>query len=257
MNRREFLKLTTLALASLKGKPTMLPNQNQRYGDMLQELLSPLNVDPSKLDNLQKSLNDLWDRESVYRLWLKRSDKRIDKSVLDLAIAPIYTHVLESNKSSLVIPISGDFKHLFIMGMGRNTSSPATAQALTVNFRFNEDSTSGNYYWATIFLTGTAPTGANAGTAASLPLGYFNSSNCPSDTSSGFFAIIPHYTSLFYKTGLSFLSGERTANAGSPPDAALVTGFWKGTAPIQSLTVFDGGGGDLAAGSAISVYGLF
>lgn len=52
----------------------MLPSQTVRYGDLLKEFHDGLkagNLSPARMDEIQRVFNELSDRETIYRSWIK------------------------------------------------------------------------------------------------------------------------------------------------------------------------------------------
>lgn len=226
-----------------------------RYGDLLRDLRNP-NLSRARLDEIVRIFNEFGDREEKYRSWTQPIDSGIDSAAIRFPFERIFFNELEYNTASLRIPIPPDYKHLLITGIGRTTATPATAQEQSLNFTFNDD-TNQNYQWSAASGGSYGASGQSNDLQSNLPFGMFNTDNCPANTASSFWCFIPHYNGPFWKMALAIVAGQRRA-ADAKPESALFTGFWKNTNPIFSMTAVPGGGlgGQLKAGSVVSVYGI-
>ena len=239
----------------------MLPNTN-RYGDLLREFYDGVksgNMDAGRLSEIQRTFNELSDREAVYKSWAQTGTQKINPAAMRLPVEQIYSVELTENTASLTIEIPPTYKHLLFTGIGRTTATPGTPQEQSLNFTFNDD-TATNYQWSAVaggstLFSASGASGATNDTQSNLPFGMYNTANTTSNSASSFFTWIPHYTGPFWKMALSIVAGQRRTDATA--ESAVFTGFWKSTSPISKVTVVPGGGlgGSLKSGSVLAIYG--
>lgn len=255
MNRRDFLKLAITALLAActpKGKLTMLPNQTNRYGDMLKDILSGVQgVDQNKVDSLQREMNELWQRENKYRSWLRLQDNKIDTKNLSLPFEPIYSIVLEDDKSDLSVPIPSQYKHLMAIGNGRVTGAGGNGYFFG---QFNDDASS-IYFTNALHQSGASVTGSST-TQTSLYIAEATSDSSPSGYGTSFVLYIPHYSSDFHKTVLSMSHIKYKSGGTDFAKSELWFSSWANTSPINKIT-FLPDANSLKNGSVFSVYGIF
>jgi hypothetical protein len=156
------------------------------------------------------------------------------------AYTPIATTTLASNTASYTFSsISSSYTDLVLIINGIITSSNATYR-----MQFNGD-TAGNYSWTSIGAV-------NGGT------GSYRASNT---------AFVPFFIinggTLLYGANVNINSYSNTsinktsivqATCGNG-EVSLVTGLWRSTAAINSITILTSGG-NLSAGTTLSLYGI-
>lgn len=260
MNRRDFLRLAglaTLGIISPKKAGSMLPNSTNRFGDMLKDVLSGVQgIDQIKVDKLQQEMNDLWMRETKYRSWLRLQDNKIDFKNLALPFEPIYSTVLEDDKSEFVVPIPSKYSHLMIMGQASLVGTGIAAQNIFA--QFNGDTGASNYSYQEILAANTTLLGQQDLTYDKISIGVVKADAGTAYYSGSFFSFIPHYRNTnYYKEvlrSIGYYSG-----AGAQVNNAVF--LWKSLDPINSIRFFPDTvtypSAKIEAGSLISVYGIF
>lgn len=256
MNRRDFLKLAFTALltaVSPKGRPIMLPNSTNRYGDMLKDILSGVQgVDQSKVDLLQREMNELWLHEIKYRSWLRLQDNKIDFKNLSLPFEPLYSNVLTSPISNIEVPILGSYNHLILTGNGRTDSGTGYAEGAMI--QFNGD-TGSNYMHTGEGRLNNVTSGYQNTSYTSAIIGNFTTANALTNSVGGFFAFIQNIGSGFWKS-FSTIYGLSNAGAGASLYTIVNFGVWKSTNKITSLNLVTETGSNIVPGSIISIYGI-
>lgn len=226
-----------------------------RYGDMLKEMRNP-NTTPARVEEISRIFNEFGAREDKYRSWTQFASSKINPAVLALPFERVYEREIDIDTASLTIPIPPDFVHLMLVGIGRTTATPGTPQEQSLNVTFNDD-TGTNYQWSYIGSRSGVVVLDDNNSQSNLALGLFNTDNTAANSASSFFCWFPHYNGTFWKMCLSILAGQKTTTAAGT-ESTLMTGFWKSTDPIRSMQIVPGGGlgGNLKAGSLITVYGM-
>lgn len=226
-----------------------------KFGDLLRDLKNP-NLSRQRLDEIVRIFNEFGDREEQYKSWLQLVGSRINSKAISFPFERLHENLLSADAASWRMPFAPGYTHLLITGIGRTTATPGTAQEQSLNFTFNDD-TGMNYQWSYIASRSGAAVADDQNSQSNLPFGMFNTDNCAAGSASSFFAFIPHYNGPFWKMCISMIAGQKTTTA-TGTETALMSGFWKNTAPITSITVVPGGGlgGNLKAGSLFTVYGM-
>lgn len=228
-----------------------------RYGDLLRDLRNP-NLSNQRVEDIVRQFNEFGDREERYKAWTQPIDGRIDSRAIKFPFDRIYFNELETNVSSLRIPLPPEFTHLLVTGIGRTTATPATSQGQSLNFTFNGD-TGANYQWSDVFGNNAGASGQSFNSQSNLPFGMFDTDNCPTDAASSFWTFISDYNRpSFWKMCLSLIAMQKTTASATDSESVLMTGFWKNKNAIQYMDVVPGGGlgGNLKAGSMIAVFGI-
>lgn len=232
----------------------MLPTPTNRYGDMLKDVLSGLQgVDQFKLDMLQREMNELWQRETKYKSWLRLQDNKIDFKNLDLPFEPIYSTVFEEDKSQLVIAIPQNYKHLMIMGQARLNGTGGQTAVYTYG-QFNGD-TANNYSLNILYQAGVTHNVTESLLTSGMVFSYLTADGADANYNGSTVCFIPHYTSNFYKTVLTFDGVARDAAT----SVALWQGVWKSTTPINSIRIYPDTtypSAKIVSGSLFSIYGI-
>lgn len=263
MKRRDFLKLSFTALLAAcapKGNLTMLPNQTNRYGDMLREFYEGIknnNLSEVRLNEIVRVFNELAVREEKYRSWLRLQDNKIGFNNLDLPFEPIYSTVLENDKSELVIPIPAKYKHLLVVGQV-SINGTGGASATTLHMQVNGDTGVSSYSYQELFAIGTSVNGGQDLTYDSMVLSVVKADGGSAAYSGTFFGYMPHYNNATYYKMLIRLSGYFS---GAGAQINSMGNVYLGTSPITSARIFPNvtayPNAKLEAGSLISVYGIF
>lgn len=248
MNRNQFLKLLGLLPLSLLTKGNEMPIQTNKYGDMLKEFYQGIKggtLPETRLNDITREFNELWDRENKYRAFLRVQDGRVNPNALELPVISVYSNVLSKDTQSIVIPVPVHYRNLILIVHGQ--VNDATLNSLHI--QFNGD-TGSNYEWQYIQADGTTVSAddSTAYAKVSIFLGQFGTS--AADARPGMIvANIPNYASSVWKKVLfsnNYFSENNT----------LLTfgGIWKSTSPIERLRVFNPNSAvDMVAGSLISL----
>lgn len=147
--------------------------------------------------------------------------------------------------------IPQEYKHLQIRCVAR------TDRAVVLDSYYvyaNSDSTSGgNYYAHGLYGTGASTAGAFTDAGNFMSIGVLAGTSVESNLyGSHIFDLLDYSNNNKYKTSRS-IGGVDNNGSGQ---ARLVSGLWKSTAPITSLTFTTNGGGSFIAGSKFSIYGV-
>jgi hypothetical protein len=166
------------------------------------------------------------------------------------AMIPIMTSTLGSAAASITFSdIPQAYEHLQIRGIGR-AANAVTDENLVI--QFNSD-TASNYSLHNIYGTGAA-----AGTNASVNFtaSYFARVSGASSTAGNFgiaVAEILDYTNTSkYKT-IRSISGHDQNGSGY---VTLMSGNWRSTAAITSITIKNDSSSNIASGSSFALYGI-
>ena len=133
------------------------------------------------------------------------------------------------------------------MGAGRNTG---TGGALNEVFlRFNNDAAA-NYTQQKTMVIDTTTYPASYASQTGCIVGITSNSDLAAQNASYFFTIVPHCHSKYTKNTIMFgMAGYANLR--------YVGSVWSGTDPVSTITLLDTDAGvSLAAGTAISVYGM-
>jgi len=145
------------------------------------------------------------------------------------------------------IPQSGYTDLKIVMSM-RNVTNTETTGAVY----FNSDTTNANYSARRLLGDGSAASSANT---ANPYFFYMDTTGETANTFSNCEMYIPNYTGSTQKS----VSVESvTENNATAALAVMVAGLWTGTAAINAIQIrpYSGGGGNFAANSTFSLYGL-
>jgi len=256
MNRKDFIKLASSMLlgAMLPKGLKKMPIQNYS-GDyfikMLNDLYQKTGQTPPAADmsTLQRLVDEERTRLDTYKTFLG-VDRKIPMAALDLPIVPLYSRVLEADAASIDVQVSGDFKHLLIIGSGRTTEA-----AYFSNMRATFSGDSGTNYRIQGLFGQNTSTRATQGTGhTSCVLGTFTGASAPAGQAGGFYRFILNLSSGFWKTSLGVFGASE---ADATPDVLVGAffGAWASTSPIQTVSIFPNSG-NILANSSVSVYGL-
>jgi hypothetical protein len=169
------------------------------------------------------------------------------------AMVLIHDEVLTVAKPSVDIPnIPATYRHLLLLVYGRGTLN-ATNTGLLV--RLNDDTTA-NYSRQVILAAGSATLMAEGMTGATaLEVGDIPAASAPAGSFGAVELKLLHYaTTAGHKPGLSHAFRRAGTTANDLP-LTLRGHIWLSTAAITRVTVSPGSG-DLAVGTAVSLYGL-
>jgi len=109
---------------------------------------------------------------------------------------------------------------------------------------------SSNFSYRFLLGTGNGGVASGAGTTVGL-IGFEPSNTSTADTFGNTVLYIPNYTG---STNKSYSADSVAENNATVTYAAITAGLWSSTAAITSLEFLTGSGGNLAAGSIISLY---
>jgi hypothetical protein len=124
--------------------------------------------------------------------------------------------------------------------------------SLVINIRFNVD-TGSNYSSRRLQGDGSAATSVSRTSETSLETLLSGFSSSTSNTFSNSSLYIPNYTG---STAKSVSVDAVTENNATFSQQIIQAGIWTGTAPITSMSFTRLAGGNLVAGSIISLYGI-
>lgn len=166
---------------------------------------------------------------------------------IPMAFEVIASLVFEQNVTDYTLEIPSKYKHLIIIGSGRNTAATTNSDYLLA--QYNADSAA-NYINQFFFAVHTSLTGTRDTAATEAVVGLLADGGRAADDASSFFTVIPH-------SGISTLNKSAFSMLTPPYGSFYATGAnWDGTDPIASIKFFSGGGDNIAAGTSLSVYGL-
>ncbi len=161
----------------------------------------------------------------------------------------IYTRVISSPISSITFNnIPQTNTDLMVYASVR---CDFAAVRLTGAIRFNNDT--GSIYSDTLFAGDGS--GASSG-RSQTNFSYLLEVTGTSATSNTFgtnHIYIPNYSTTAYK---QYISDNASEHNGTNNAMQLISGLYRGNAPITSLTLFPGGGANFVAGSTFTLYGI-
>ncbi len=163
------------------------------------------------------------------------------------AMQTIYSSVLNVNTASVVVPISGEYKHLLFMGSGRTNG--AGALFVYLFGRYNGDSGT-NYRQQKFLANFTTLTGEGNTSQTGALLGALTEGGSPALEGGSWITFIPHYKSSFYKVSLSLMWPGYNATV-----EYFVSSVWASTDPIRQITLLPVSD-SIAAGAVLSLYGI-
>jgi len=146
--------------------------------------------------------------------------------------------------------IPPNFNHLKIIGSG-SVSDAAVAE--TIAIRFNGD-TGANYYYQYAQGNGATLTGGSSN-ASYVSVGVWPGASAAAHAKGTFEVLVPDYsyTSSYYKS----YQAEGGFSASSGTFLLTSCGTWDNSAAINSVTLYDAGGGNLVAGTQLYLYGVY
>ena len=161
----------------------------------------------------------------------------------------IYSSVLELDIPSLEVEIPSAYKNLMVMGSGRTDDA---SNLTNMRCRFNDDS--GSVYDTTGHGVSNGSNGVFQDlTQTSVIVGIFPGALATAGMSGFLFGIFPNLYSGFWKGAVSLLGSYNTStNMSCYQDY----GVWENTDPVSKISIFSTLGGNIVAGTSISVYGL-
>ena len=156
------------------------------------------------------------------------------------AYTPITTTTLASAAASYTFSsISASYTDLVLVINGMTTSNNATFR-----MQFNGD-TAGNYSWTSIGATSGGAASYRAANSAYVPFFIMNGGTL-------LYGATVNINS-YSNTSINKTSIVR-ADAGNG-EASLVTGLWRSTSAINSITILTSAG-NLSSGTTLSLYGI-
>jgi hypothetical protein len=163
---------------------------------------------------------------------------------------PIATRLLTSDAASIEFTsISGSYTDLVILGLTRSTRT-AGVGALGIRFNSNSSSLYSSTRMYTITGSGTAGSDRNSGTY--LEAGQIASYNYGLSVFTTCKININNYSNTTtFKTVLC-----NTPNSQDSAGYQPMVGLWRSTSAITTITMYDAYGGDFAAGTRITIYGI-
>lgn len=165
---------------------------------------------------------------------------------------PLANLTLGSNQSTVTFSnISQNYRDLVLVITARTTLAANNESLIT---QINGDSTNANYTGVRMLGSGSAASSdATAGAGGGFDTGYMPAAS----STSGVFGQV-NLNFLDYSTNdkhKTILNRWNTAGSGTPYAAGTVV-RWASTAPITSLKLFGGSGGNLLAGSTFELFGV-
>lgn len=161
----------------------------------------------------------------------------------------ISTTILGSSAASVTFDVTGlgsTYKHLQVRAVTKNTTYSYADNML---MRFNGDSGS-NYSRHALQGNGSSVSSFANTSQTEIPIGSFESNVSDSKFAVNVIDILDPFSSSKNKTARN-LHGNSTQ-----PLIRLTSGAWFSTSAITSIYFFIGSGGNYAAGSRFSIYGV-
>jgi hypothetical protein len=166
----------------------------------------------------------------------------------------IQTSVLGSNTPSVTFTLTSlhqsSYKHLQLRAIARTTDNQAYAD---LYLRFNGD-TATNYGWH--YVSGTGSGSPSSGWASSQTGIFVGRASGNTATTNNFSAATTDIIDAF-----SSNKNKVTRMIGGEIDSSYMqtlttSGLWSNTAAVTSITLFSNQGGNLVAGTRLSLYGI-
>jgi hypothetical protein len=250
MNRRDFLKMGWLsALGLLLPKcATERIGVNMPVGDILKKIAEGKPTSRIEVEELR-----LWGNETqllnAYTVGLQTGKSNVSDLSIQFPIGVIYSSSLASTVASVDVPISGEYKHLWVITHGRIDGSGVYNSGLNA---YVNDDTGNNYNHQNMSANGTVNSAQQVLSNVQFRVGFLAGGGTAAGRASGSFCIIPHYNGSTFKHAV--LLGSAT-NA-SDDTNVVADSIWNNTNAIKKLTFYAATGDNIASGSVISVYGL-
>lgn len=166
-----------------------------------------------------------------------------------LTVSPLISdQVLGADAASVVFSsIPQTFKHLEVRASVRSTLAATSADRLWI--RVNGD-TSANYSTSRLIGNGAAVVSDTQG-GTGCEIGYTYGATATANLYSAHRIEFPNYTAAYTKA----FDGTFAARLNGSYEIGTNGGYWNNTAAITSLTVLSQGGGNLKAGTRVTLYG--
>lgn len=174
-------------------------------------------------------------------------------SNLNLAVPffPVYNEILVAAASQVIINIPSNANHLFFIGAGRTDHTGSTGELMLL--QFNGDTASNYRHNGAGVLDNVASKYQNLDFTGII-VGNWATADADADTCGSFFCFIPHIKSQFWKSTIA--TRGLSANAANGMVAHIDYGMWESVSPIESMRLYGDGGGNIIAGSALTVLGM-
>lgn len=152
--------------------------------------------------------------------------------------------------ATLTWAVPSDGTHLMVMLNASTTRTGAPASSTAI--QFNED-TASNYEWQYDIGIGGAQVSANSGNVAFIGVIDIAADNAPANTSGSAVIFIPGYNSSLFKNALC-LTGRVDTSTPIGSVSETIYGWWKSTAKIRTVTIFDVNSSNYGIGSEFSLH---
>lgn len=245
MHRRDFLHLLGYAGLALLIPPIELETPME-LSDIWLKIANNAQLTPQEQDFLK-----MQGRETQMRnAFIAGNTSASGQLNVPTPFYPIFSETFATDKASITINIPTGYKHLMLFGTGRTTNS----YGVDFKCRLNGD-TGANYQYQNMAAEGTTVS-ASAGTAAYFNISFLSGSDSEAGKSSSFYAYINGYSAPVHKIIRSFVTLDHKVTSTSYFIMSSFTSVWRNTAAINSMEFYPDVG-NLAAGSTLSVYGVF
>lgn len=160
-----------------------------------------------------------------------------------------------SGSSTITVTFSvipGTYSSLIVMVIGRVDDS---ANNEPVSLQFNAD-TGSNYDYSRLYGGSSGPGNSNSTGQTTAQGVYFNGASAAANFASQVvYTVVGYAGTTFFKT---VTAQNQSANSGSAGviDNQIMSGAWRSTSAITSVSLIDGGGGHWVAGSTFYIYGV-
>ena len=171
------------------------------------------------------------------------------------AITQISQQLLGSPAASVTFSsIAGTYNQL-ILYMVAAVSDSALTQNLLV--QFNGD-TGSNYDYEYHYGNAASGTDVVAGTDAttSILVPFLIGATAPANSAAAIRLEFPGYAQTTFKKTLNAQAGAQSGTSAGSFYTSTSTGFWRSTAAITAIKLFENGGGNFVTGSVFTLYGL-
>ena len=199
-------------------------------------------IKPLDREQLRQHAHNIGNNSMVVSTW-QNTDKSIKDAYIHFPFVPIYSKVFEQDTASLTISIPAVYKHLVIFGAGRTNGAAGGRDFLFVQFNGDTSASYGQEKW--LGSAGNVIV-QNVTSQTVAIVGLLSQGGSAAGANGSFFALLPHYNSDYFKHLRAWMMGVQF----------LIYSEWGNVSHITSLT-FTPAADSIAAGSAISVYGLF
>lgn len=162
----------------------------------------------------------------------------------------IERRTLGSASASETFSSLGSYQNLIIKVVGRNSAASASVETL---IRFNAD-TGANYSFQVTSSASSTASGADSVSGTALRLAHFTGTTGPATTPGFGIAEVLNYRSSSWFKPFNARIGVQNANSAGNQFTQHVSGWWRSTSAITSLTVL-AASGSMDTGTIIEVWG--